>query len=497
MTNDKLLNLFLENVKDYGIFLLDAEGTVTTWNAGAERILGYQGDEIVGQPFDRIFTAHDVEKDQPQRELQDAVEKGRAEDERWHMRKDGSRFWAMGVVTPLWDDAGKLQGFAKILRDITDRKKAEDEALEENQRKDEFLAMLSHELRNPLAAISVAVQAIQTEGPTPEEVEQAASIIQRQVSGLERMVGDLLDVSRITCGKFQLSRERVTLNTVLQDAIETTQNLMECRKHSFVVTTPSEPIWIDGDATRLEQVVSNLLSNASKYTDVEGQIWLTLEREGNEGIIRVKDTGTGIMQEMLPRIFEMFTQADRSLDRSQGGLGIGLTLTKRLVEMHGGKIEAFSEGVGQGSEFVVRLPVVAEMVVEQPAEVRKEEVRQPLPLHLVLAEDNRDTAITLAALLKRCGHRVDIAHTGPEALEMTVKSKPDLVLLDIGLPGMDGFQVAERLKNQDGTSQIPLVAMTGYGSDTDRQRSEELGFVRHLVKPIKLQDLQAMFCEME
>jgi two-component system, chemotaxis family, CheB/CheR fusion protein len=168
-----------------------------------------------------------------------------------------------------------------------------------------------------------------------------------------------------------------------------------------------------------------------------------------------------------------------------------------LVEMHGGKIEAFSEGVGQGSEFVVRLPVVAEMVVQQPAKVQAEEIRQPLPLHLLLVEDNQDTAVTLAALLKRCGHEVDIAHTGPEALEKTAKSKPDLVLLDIGLPGMDGYQVAERLKNQDGTSQIPLVAMTGYGSDADRQRCEELGFVRHMVKPIKLQELQAMFCEME
>jgi len=497
MPHERLLNLFLENVKDYGIFLLDAEGKVTTWNAGAERILGYEGDEIVGQSFDKIFTAHDVEKDQPQRELQEAVEKGRAEDERWHIRKDGSRFWATGVVTPLWDDAGKLQGFAKILRDITERKKAEDDALEENQRKDEFLAMLSHELRNPLAAISGAIQIIHTHGSIPEEVQEAANIVQRQVSGLEHMVNDLLDVSRITRGKIQIQRNRVTLNAVLEAAIETTHPLIEARQHTLSVSRPQEPIWIDGDATRLEQIVSNLLCNAAKYTDVGGQIWLTVEREGNEAIIRVKDNGTGIMKEMLARIFEMFTQADRSLDRSQGGLGIGLTLTKRLVEMHGGKIEAFSEGVGQGSEFVVRLPVVAEMVVQQPDEVPTGENRQALPLRLLLVEDNEDTAVTLAALLKRCGHTVDLAHTGPEALEKATDLKPDLVLLDIGLPGMDGYQVAERLKNQDGTSQIPLVAMTGYGSDADRQRCEEVGFIRHLVKPIKLQELQAMFCEIE
>jgi len=497
MSHEKLLNLFLENVKDYGIFLLDAEGKVTTWNAGAERILGYESDEIVGQSFDKIFTAHDVEKDQPRRELEAAVEKGRAEDERWHIRRDGSRFWAMGVVTPLWNDAGELQGFAKILRDITDRKKAEDEAIEENQRKDEFLAMLSHELRNPLAAISVATQAIQTPGQTSQDVQQAANIIERQLAGLEHMVNDLLDVSRITRGKIQIRRERVTLNKVVEDAIETTRSLMQSRRHQLQASLPQEPIWIDGDATRLEQIVSNLLANAAKYTDVGGQIWLTIDREGNEAIIRVKDTGTGIMQEMLPRIFELFTQADRSLDRSQGGLGIGLTLTRRLVEMHGGKIEAFSEGVSQGSEFVVRLPVVAEIVVQEAVEMATEKIRQPLPLRLLLVEDNQDTAVTLAALLTRCGHRVDIAHSGPESLELATKSKPDLILLDIGLPGMDGFQVAERLKHQEGTSRIPLVAMTGYGSEEDKKRCEELGFLRHMVKPIKLQELQAMFCEME
>src|SRR6185295_1799717 len=287
MSHEKLLNLFLENVKDYGIFLLDAEGKVTTWNAGAERILGYQSDEIVGQSFDKIFTAHDVEKDQPRRELEAAVEKGRAEDERWHIRRDGSRFWAMGVVTPLWNDAGELQGFAKILRDITDRKKAEDEAIEENQRKDEFLAMLSHELRNPLAAISVATQAIQTPGQTSQDVQQAANIIERQLAGLEHMVNDLLDVSRITRGKIQIRRERVTLNKVVEDAIETTRSLMQSRRHQLQASLPQEPIWIDGDATRLEQIVSNLLANAAKYTDVGGQIWLTIDREGNEAIIRV------------------------------------------------------------------------------------------------------------------------------------------------------------------------------------------------------------------
>jgi PAS domain S-box-containing protein len=456
---------------------------------GAERILGYKEEEILGHNFCEIFTPHDIAKEQPQFELTEAREKGRAEDERWHLRKDGSRLWASGVVTPLWDPNGTLRGFAKVLRDITERKRNEDRMAEENQRKDEFLAMLSHELRNPLAAISNAVQLLKLDPGGSSS--QTTGIIERQVSSLVQLVNDLTDISRMRTGKTQLRIERGPLNKIVSRAVEAVQHIIEERHHKLVVSVPSEAIWVDADADRLQQVFCNLLNNAAKYTGPGGHIELTVERVGNEAFIRIRDNGTGIVADMLARIFDLFIQADRSLDRSQGGLGIGLTLVKRLVEMHGGKVEARSEGVGRGSEFTVRLPVVPELAaIDRP--VKCEVVPANQGLRLLLAEDNQDTAETMASLLRKLGHEVEVAHDGSAALRAIQIFRPDVLLVDIGLPVVNGYQVAERVRQQPELEHILLIALTGYGRQEDCERARAAGFDHHLVKPVDLVKLQEL-----
>jgi PAS domain S-box-containing protein len=486
-TDDERWQILMENVKDFAIFMLDPQGRIVTWSSAAERILGYKEEEILGHNFCQIFTPHDIEKEQPQRELQDAREKGRAEDERWHLRKDGSRLWASGVVTPLRDDQGALRGFVKVLRDITERKRYEERLAEENQRKDEFLAMLSHELRNPLAAIANSTQILRLDNS--QTGNEAATIIERQVNGLVQLVNDLTDVSRISTGKIQVHIERVRLNDVITRAIESVRHIVDARKHELAVSMSSEAIWVDADPHRLEQALANLLNNAAKYTDPGGRIRLTVERVGNEAFVRLKDNGAGIAAEMLDRIFDLFIQADRSLDRSQGGLGIGLTLVRRLVEMQGGKVEAFSDGVGHGSEFVVRLPVMPE-VVAPSGEPLSKPVRPSSRLRLLLAEDNPDTAKTMAMLLRALGHEVDVVHDGSAAVQAVEKSKPDALLIDIGLPKLNGYEVAERLRQQPNLSDVRIIAISGYSQPKDYERSKLAGIDHHLVKPVSVETLQ-------
>jgi PAS domain S-box-containing protein len=485
--------LLTESVKDFAIFLLDTQGKIATWNTGAERILGYREAEIVGQPFSLIFIPQDIVNGQPDYELEIAKDKGRSEDERWHVRKDGSQFWASGVVTPLWDNEGKLRGYAKVMRDITARKRAETDLADANRRKDEFLAMLGHELRNPLAPVTNALQILRLEQSVSPGGQQAIGMIDRQMKHLTRLVDDLLDVSRITRGKIRLSKERVELRTVVHHAVETTRPLIESRKHELTVSLPAESVWLEADPARMEQVVSNLLSNAAKYTEPCGHIWLTAERQGPEAILRVKDTGIGILPEMLPRVFDLFVQADRTLDRAQGGLGIGLTLVKALVQMHEGTVEAHSPGVGKGAEFVVRLPVVPEVAPIKPEEYPVATPVNGRPLRLLVVDDSKDTVDSLAMLLRLAGHEVSTADSGPAALQAALSDNPDVVLLDVGLPGIDGYEVARRIREK--TDKPLLVAMTGYGQAEDRQRSKEAGFDHHLVKPVDPVRLQHLLTE--
>jgi signal transduction histidine kinase/CheY-like chemotaxis protein len=366
---------------------------------------------------------------------------------------------------------------------------SEDSLADLHRRKDEFLAMLSHELRNPLAPIANAVQLLRLQGNESPLQQQARSIIERQVNQLARLVDDLMEVSRITTGRVHLRNEQVVMNSIVERAVETARPLIDRHNHEFTVSLSSVPIWLHADTARLEQVIVNLLTNAAKYTADGGRISLSVQQVGDECVLLVRDTGVGIAPELLPRIFDLFTQAERSLDRSQGGLGIGLALVHRLVELHGGRVEVNSS-LGRGSDFVVRLPV-AIPAAPQSASTGTEAAPQSGPsLRVLVVDDNVDTAESLALLLKALGHDVRTAHTGTTALAAAIDYNPNVVLLDIGLPELDGFQVAQLIRQQLAHKNTVLVAMTGYGQEADRQRSQEAGFDHHLVKPADFKNVR-------
>ncbi len=385
------------------------------------------------------------------------------------------------------------------IRDISERRKLEKQMLAQaaelsdlHRRKDEFLAMLSHELRSPLAPISNAVQLLGLPNKNESLLQkQARSIIERQVGHLQHLVDDLLEVSRITTGRVRLRQEQIAIGGVVDGAVETVRPLIDQRKHELSLSLPQETLWLNADAARLEQVLVNLLTNAAKYTEAGGHIWLSVLQEGNECVLRVRDTGVGIAPALLPKIFDLFTQADRSLDRSQGGLGIGLALVHRLTELHGGKVEVHS-ALGQGSEFVVRLPLLAvesEHIAPQAGVINHTTVR---PLRVLVVDDNVDTVLSFSILLKAFGHTVFTAYDGPAGVQAASDHQPDVVLLDIGLPGLNGYEVAKRIRQQPVLKNAVLVALTGYGQDTDRQLSNQAGFNHHLVKPARLEQLRGI-----
>jgi len=325
-------------------------------------------------------------------------------------------------------------------------------------------------------------------------VQESWAIIDRQVTHLVRLVDDLLDVSRISQGKIRLMSSRQDLAGIVTRAVEGSQPLLQARRHAFTLTVPSDPLPVDGDSVRLVQVLSNLLNNAAKYTPEGGQVSLTAERQGAFAVIRVRDNGPGIPIEMLPRLFDLFTQSDRTLDRAEGGLGIGLTLVKRLTEMHGGSVEAFSEGPGKGSEFVVKLPLADAPATPAPATPA---FANPAvaPRRVLVVDDSRDSANSLARLLTVLGHDVAIAYDGPEALVKASEKIPEVILLDIGLPGMNGYEVARQLRADKSFAETIVVALTGYGSAGDRVQSQGAGFNAHLVKPVDLDALQQLLAK--
>jgi PAS domain S-box-containing protein len=360
--------------------------------------------------------------------------------------------------------------------------------------KDEFLAMLAHELRNPLAPLRNAVSVRRLGGHHPELVEKAWTMVERQVEHLSRLVDDLLDVSRITQGKIELRKQSVRLAEVVDRAVEDIGPFIEESGHTLMVALPPDPMDLEADPVRLCQILVNLLHNAAKYTERGGRIELSAERAGGDVLIRVRDTGVGIAPELLPRVFDLFSQAERSLDRSQGGLGIGLTLVRRLVEMHGGRVSAVSSGPGQGSEFTVRLPTLspAPAAHKPAAPPSSEPAPDAVARRVLLVDDNEDGAESLAMLLKAWGHEVTVAYTGAAALEAAQAQRPEVILLDIGLPGIDGYEVARRLRQQAGLEQTRLIAVTGYGQENDRLRSRAAGFDYHLVKPLDLSVLREL-----
>ncbi|HVK56803.1 MAG TPA: response regulator [Burkholderiales bacterium] len=353
-----------------------------------------------------------------------------------------------------------------------------------DERKNEFLAMLAHELRNPLAPILHAVEIIQTFASDRQKLEWARGVMTRQLQQLVRLVDDLLDVSRITRGKIHIKRELIDVRTALTAAVEASRPLIELNGHELIISQPSEPIWVKADFARLAQIISNLLNNAAKFTERGGRISLRVHVEDNQVEFRVRDSGIGISQEMLSSIFELFTQANQTLDRAKGGLGIGLTLVRQLVRIHGGSVQAFSAGLGQGSEFVVRLPIFSKGYQDATSPALVASTREAAPRRILVVEDNVNSAEMLTAMLQLDGHEVQMTHEGATAIDMARSFQPDIILLDIGLPQLDGFEVARRVRASDETKNVTLIALSGYGQPADRQRAKEAGFDHHLVKPV-------------
>ncbi len=404
---------------------------------------------------------------------------------------DGSVHWLEARASVFKDDGGRPVRIMGVNMDVTERKRQEEALREADRRKDEFLAMLAHELRNPLAPIRNAVHILRLVGPSDPQLHQLRAMIERQVGHMVRMVDDLLDVSRISRGKIELRTERLDLAAAVHAAVETSRPLVEGARHELTVALPPQPLHVVGDLTRLAQILANLLNNAARYTPEGGRIRLTVERQGDEAVVQVRDNGAGIAADLLPRVFDMFMQADRRVERSHGGVGIGLTLVKWLVELHGGTVAAHSDGEGKGSTFVVRLPLERDVPEGRPPSPPEAPERGPARRILVV-DDNHDSADSLALLVRLMGHEVQTAYDGPSALEKARAFRPEVVLLDIGMPEMSGHEVARRMRQMPELDGVVLVAQTGWGQDDDRRTSAEAGFDSHLVKPVEPDAVQRL-----
>jgi PAS domain S-box-containing protein len=477
------------------IFALDPGGCVFFENRAAEQLTGIGRDVAHHRRLSEVLELRDPATG---RALQLSLpENGHANGA---IVKDavltaaGSQIHLEAHLQPIRGENGLLSGSVLVLRtpnseeaDAARRRQA-DEHTAADRRKDQFLAMLAHELRNPLAPIRNAVELMhRVDAPDPS-FEAAREMVERQVKHLAHLVDDLLDVSRLTQGSIRLRQEPLDLTAVVGRALEATRPLIESRNHTLIVEILTQPIRIEADAARIEQVVTNLLNNAAKYTMPGGHIFLRVDQEGNEAVVRVRDNGIGVPPEVLSRVFEAFVQSDGSLAHTEGGLGIGLTLVRSLVEMHGGTVEAHSPGLGQGSEFVIRLPLRPEggLAGPEPAPSRETSpFTAARPVRVLVVEDNIDAAESLATLLRLWGHDVRVVHDGLDALDAAHSYLPEVILLDIGLPGLDGYQVAERLRGNAGLENTLLVAMTGYGQPEDRRRSAEAGIHHHFVKPVE------------
>jgi two-component system CheB/CheR fusion protein len=480
-----LLAAVVESSED-AIVSKTLQGRILSWNSGAERLFGYTAAEAVGQPITMIIPP---ERQDEERMILDRLVRGERIEhyETVRMTKDGRRLDISLSISPVRDAGGRIIAASKVARDITMRKRAESALQEADRRKDEFLATLAHELRNPLAPLRNAVHILATKAPPIREVQWVREIIDRQVHQMTRLVDDLLDVSRISRGKVEMRKERTDLIAVINYALEASKPLIEKWGHELIVRLTPGPVSLEGDPARLAQVLSNLLNNAAKYTEQGGKISVAVECEGRVAVIRIKDTGIGIPPDMLPRIFDMFMQLDRSLERARGGLGIGLSLVQKLVNLHGGTVTAFSDGPGQGSEFVVRLPLVDECPPDDQAESvpAKQADAKTRSWRILVVDDNKDAADSLGMLLKIMGNDVQIAYDGQQAVETAAGFGPQLVLMDIGLPKLNGYEAARRIRELPGGRDVMLVALTGWGQDEVRLRSKDAGFDRHMTKPIE------------
>jgi PAS domain S-box-containing protein len=472
-------------------WIKDRHGRYVYVNDAAEKAFARPRAQLYGRTDDDVFPPETARRfhDNDRRAL--ASEAGvQVIEELEH--KDGIVHRSVVSKFPIVGADGETLLIGGMAIDITERLQMEEALKEADRRKDEFLAMLAHELRNPLAPIRNAVQILRLVGPAAPSVQQARDMIDRQVVHLVRLVDDLLDVSRITRGKIALQKKAVDVATVIASAVESSRPLIDARGHNLTLSLSAEPLPVLADPTRLSQVIMNLLNNSAKYTPEGGHIALGTQAEDGQAVIRVKDDGVGIAPDLLPKVFDLFIQAERSLDRSQGGLGIGLTLVRSLVQMHGGTVEAHSAGLGKGSEFVVRLPLLVGKTTSDASAPGGADAIPAVARRLLVVDDNKDAADSLAALLRILGHDVRTVYDGPTAVKAALEYRPDMLFLDIGLPGMDGHEVARRLRREPGFGDTVFVALTGYGGDGDRRRSEETGFLAHLVKPVEFAVLQQL-----
>jgi PAS domain S-box-containing protein len=483
------MGLIIDSVKDYAIMMVDKDRRVLSWNSGAELIFGYAAHEITGQQTDRLFTPEDRSNQVPEAEMLLALKAGHSFDDRWHMRKDGSRFFASGVMTRLNQDEESTK-FIKIARDWTERKNMEETLKKADRHKNEFLATLAHELRNPLASILSGIEVLKQDKDNANSVK-TREIIERQIHQMIHLVNDLLDISRISLGKIEISKQPVNLIEAVHLALETARPIIEGYKHALNLSLPSEPVIVNADLTRLSQVFMNLLINSAKYTPPAGKLTFTVKRENDEVVIRLKDNGMGIPPDMLSSIFEMFEQIQDRSEYPQAGLGIGLSVVKQLVEMHNGHVHAYSEGASKGSEFVVTIPLHKNQELpskpgEAPgtAAVKQAETAGK---KILLIDDNTDAADMMEILLRKKGYNVKKAYDGKSGIDAAQTFEPEIVLLDLGLPDMNGYEVLKLLKERPGHRFY--VAISGWGQEDDLNRSKEAGFDHHLVKPVDIQSL--------
>ena len=462
-----------------------------------ERVWGQTCRSLYERPLSFLDRIHPDDRERVRRAALERHARGESTDEEYRLvMADGSIRWVRDRGFPIKDDKGRVFRKAGIAEDITEKKHAEEALKQADRRKDEFLATLAHELRNPLAPVRNAVELMRQADGDRHVMEEARLIMERQLGHMVRLIDDLLDISRVNNGKLQLHFERVELATAVHSAVEATRALIEASGHELTVNLPRESVDLNADATRLSQIISNLLNNAAKYTEKGGHIWLSAERNDGRVAISVRDTGIGLAPEHLSHIFEMFSQVSPALERSQGGLGIGLALVRGLTELHHGTIEAHSSGPGMGSEFIVRLPVLDVRPAASPAGAQPEEKPVAGSKHRILVvDDNVDSAQSLGLLLSRLGHEIQLAHDGLEAVQAAGVFHPQVVLLDIGLPKMNGYEAARRIRERPSEAKVTIIALTGWGQEKDKQLASEAGFDHHLTKPVEPAALNKLLSE--
>lgn len=490
------LAAIVESAQD-AIISQTLDGIIRTWNTGAERLFGYRADEAIGQPITLIIPPDLLEEEKM---ILSRLSRGEQIEhyETVRQAKNGNLIDISLTISPIRNAEGGIIGASNFARDMTEQKRILEALKESDRRKDEFLALLAHELRNPLAPLRNGLQVMRLANGGGYAVAKAREMMDRQLSHMVRLIDDLLDVSRISLNKMELRRSRVLLADVVSSAVETARPAIEAAGHKLTVLLPPEPILLDADLTRLAQVFGNLLNNSAKYTERGGHIWLTATREGDRVSVAVRDTGVGIPAGALPTVFEMFSQVSRPIERSGGGLGIGLALVKGLVEMHGGSVEAASPGLGKGSTFTVRLPVLkdgAEPSVETQALGRPDSGGSKL--RILVVDDNRDAAESMALMLQLLDHEVRTAHDGLEAVALAEEIRPQVIFMDVGMPQLDGYEATRRIREHPWGRDMAIIALTGWGQEADRTRSKEAGCDGHLVKPVELTELGTLLEDLQ